>query len=1657
MNEEEDGELNMTNEELRRWVQSEVEKDEVLVQRRTQLAQVEEWVKQKEIHATYTRTLYNSACESVLECESVIKGVYGMLGLEYQDTDSEEEEGAKPKQNVIQIPEDPKRESEDVSADAEDDYVVIDLGAAVPDTTLEKKPTAEELLASLQMSSELSRSSLPCVKTRESPVFICSPLPHDDTSSTSFRPVSLPTKCERSPSRSPEPSDNLLSTIKTRESPVPISSPLSHDDTSSTSFRPISLPTKSERSPSRSPEPSNGLLTIKTRESPVPISSPPPSDMAPASFASQVLPIKTENSPSRSPDLSSSLLSTIKTRESPVPISSGQPSVDLFSEAFNPLSLPTKREHSTPRSPKTSNKSLPNTTNRESPAFINRVPSPDVSSSPDTTRGPSPMSYASETPPLATPTALESDAENHETIVNETPVSAKQSSETPQAHPKAVSSSTSSKLLATSTADETTAIVTISASKPVNSDTSSTTVRSASTTSSSASPGTTTRSASKPSNIVSPGITTRSVSKPSNSKSPGATTKTADKPSNSVTTSKTVKSADKPSNSVTTSKTAKPADKPSNSVTSSKTVKPADKPSNSVTSSTATKPADKPSNSVTTSKTAKPADKPSNSVTSSKTVKPADKPSNSVTSSTTTKPADKPSNSVTSSTTTKPADKPSNSVTSSTTTNSTPAAKASSSATTVSRPASSTTASTKSSETKEGTETLNIPVQKEVEVKIDMEVLARRRTKTWHKATVLDIKETDSGHRYKVKFEGDKGKSMLSGHHLACVNPPLLKDLFVGSRVVATYKEKDQSWMHAAVITEMPDRKNRMRFMVFFDDGHSTYVSLPDLRLVCKTMKNVFEDIEDEMCRTEVVEYLKAYPNPIFVVVRVGQESKVERDGEWEDCTINQVDGSLVEICYTNDKKKEWLYKGSNRLDHIQRIKTRMAEQKPETPTIKVVNTTNQNTTTTTSSKAAAATTSTTTSSTTATTSSKVTTKSVASTSAPPSVSKASSASSSALMAMAKSASIKRQPKIVLERITFPMSLSSSTFTVSKTSLPTEPSPSNRGTKRPAPADIYQSTPLPVAGPWLKYVPHRCSPTCLDQVRPAQKNQHRGQNPLLIPLLHGFRRMTARRRLDGKMSFHVYYRAPCGQSMCEMEEVQDYLCESRCDFLFLEMFCLDPFVLVKRALLPSSMSSRPHLFLPDFSEGKELVPVSCVNETDATRPPPLNYTRHIVCAPGVAINTSLDFMVGCDCTDGCRDRTRCSCHQLTVDATSLFTGGPVDVNAGYTHKRLTRYVPTGVYECNPLCRCDPWMCSNRLVQHGQQLRLQLFMTQHKGWGIRCMDDLSKGTFVCIFTGKIVTETMASSDAVQAGNEYLANLDYIEEVEKLKEGYESEAFCSETEEERDKKTIRRMTTVSSKKHALPTLDCSSDDESTVEKLKKVSAGTLKNTKRDDSEDESDQSDFSEDLDEDEDYQVSRDEVKFSDGDCQRSYITRRNAKILKSHEKSPKDSYPALPPSISAEQTEVSSSMAKQMRKEGPGESATGFAKKSTRNFAVKSSHRKVKQQEVPVETPPTKKAALCKRNTRSLFSNEKACYLIDAKHDGNMGRYINHSCSPNLFVQNVFVDTHDLRFPWVAFFTSKRIRAGTELTWDYGYEVGSVEGKVVLCCCGSSECTGRLL
>lgn len=119
--------------------------------------------------------------------------------------------------------------------------------------------------------------------------------------------------------------------------------------------------------------------------------------------------------------------------------------------------------------------------------------------------------------------------------------------------------------------------------------------------------------------------------------------------------------------------------------------------------------------------------------------------------------------------------------------------------------------------------------------------------------------------------------------------------------------------------------------------------------------------------------------------------------------------------------------------------------------------------------------------------------------------------------------------------------------------------------------------------------------------------------------------------------------------------------------------------------------------------------------------------------------------------------------------------------------------------------------------------------------------------------------------------------------------------------------------------------------------------------------------------------------------------------------------------------------------------------------------RKAKEKKKNPTKVKKKKTHEPRKPLREYFGENENVYIMDAKTSGNIGRYINHSCNPNIFVQNVFVDTHDLRFPWVSFFALHYIEAGTELTWDYSYEIGSVPGKVMKCHCESNFCRGRLL
>jgi euchromatic histone-lysine N-methyltransferase len=98
---------------------------------------------------------------------------------------------------------------------------------------------------------------------------------------------------------------------------------------------------------------------------------------------------------------------------------------------------------------------------------------------------------------------------------------------------------------------------------------------------------------------------------------------------------------------------------------------------------------------------------------------------------------------------------------------------------------------------------------------------------------------------------------------------------------------------------------------------------------------------------------------------------------------------------------------------------------------------------------------------------------------------------------------------------------------------------------------------------------------------------------------------------------------------------------------------------------------------------------------------------------------------------------------------------------------------------------------------------------------------------------------------------------------------------------------------------------------------------------------------------------------------------------------------------------------------------------------------------------------------RSLTMEDDEGFTIDAAEYGNIGRFINHSCSPNLYAQNVLWDHDDKRVPHIMFFADENISPLQELTYDYNYEIGHVHDvngvvKVKYCHCGSAQCRGRL-
>ncbi|KAG9293347.1 hypothetical protein G9A89_007593 [Geosiphon pyriformis] len=65
-----------------------------------------------------------------------------------------------------------------------------------------------------------------------------------------------------------------------------------------------------------------------------------------------------------------------------------------------------------------------------------------------------------------------------------------------------------------------------------------------------------------------------------------------------------------------------------------------------------------------------------------------------------------------------------------------------------------------------------------------------------------------------------------------------------------------------------------------------------------------------------------------------------------------------------------------------------------------------------------------------------------------------------------------------------------------------------------------------------------------------------------------------------------------------------------------------------------------------------------------------------------------------------------------------------------------------------------------------------------------------------------------------------------------------------------------------------------------------------------------------------------------------------------------------------------------------------------------------------------------------LIENE-FLYTVDATNEGNVARFFNHSCDPNMVAKGVVSNNPDIRVHDIAFFTRHAVNSGEELTFDY--------------------------
>ncbi|EEP81060.1 conserved hypothetical protein [Uncinocarpus reesii 1704] len=139
-----------------------------------------------------------------------------------------------------------------------------------------------------------------------------------------------------------------------------------------------------------------------------------------------------------------------------------------------------------------------------------------------------------------------------------------------------------------------------------------------------------------------------------------------------------------------------------------------------------------------------------------------------------------------------------------------------------------------------------------------------------------------------------------------------------------------------------------------------------------------------------------------------------------------------------------------------------------------------------------------------------------------------------------------------------------------------------------------------------------------------------------------------------------------------------------------------------------------------------------------------------------------NFHAGCDCIGAKCNLRSCSCLSQEEDSLERIIPYRVgDAGVIILRDEFMRR-KSMIYECSLLCNCD-WNCMNKVVERGRTVRLEIFQTRNRGFGLRSADFIQAGQYIDCYLGEVVTKVEADDREAATSNNrasYLFSLDFL---------------------------------------------------------------------------------------------------------------------------------------------------------------------------------------------------------------------------------------------------------------------------------------------------------